>query len=154
LRRPVVGFTLLETVVVLAIISVSLVLAVPSYLNRASNERALNAARALASDLQVAQQEAVTRRMAVTVRFSAADAACPAGRALASYVIAAASAVIKRTCLPADVEWSPPPTTTLTFQPLGTPRAGMTMTLQSARTGRPHTVAIGAGGAVMTDDTR
>lgn len=154
LNRNPEGFTLLETVIVLAIVSIGLALAVPGYLNRASNERTLGAARTLSADLHMAQQEAVTRRAVMTVTFSAADPACTGGGPLASYVIASASAVIKRTCLPSDVEWSPAPAPALAFQSLGAPDAGLTITLRSARTGRQHTVTIKAEGGVIADDTR
>ncbi len=154
LRGPVEGFTFLETVIVLALVGTVLALAVPSYLNRMSTERALSAARTLAADLHVAQQEAVTRRAAVITTFLRADAACPGGEPAASYVITSASSVIKRTCLPADVEWAPVPAARLAFQSLGIPDTGMTIALRSMRSGRQYAVTVKPETGVITDDTR
>ncbi len=155
LKRPIeVGFTLLETVIVLALIGTVLAFAVPSYRNRTSNERALGAARTLAADLHVAQQEAVTHRASAIVTFSGADAACSGSEPVASYVITSASSVIKRTCLPADVEWAPVPAVGLAFQSLGIPDAGLAIVLRSARTGQQYTVTVKAETGVIVDDTR
>ncbi len=152
LRGPVEGFTFLETVIVLALIGTVLAFALPSYRNRTSNERALGAVHTLAADLHVAQQEAVARRASVIVTFSGADAACPAPAA--SYVITSASSVIKRTCLPADVEWAPVPAVRLAFQSLGIPDAGMTIALSSTRTGQQFAVTVKAETGVIVDDAR
>ena len=153
-RAVQVGFTLLELVVVVAIAGTVMVLAVPGYFNHTSNQRTLSAARTLAADLHVAQQEAVTRRAAVIVTFLGADAACSAGQPTASYVISGTSAVIKRTCLPPDVEWAPVPSSGLTFQSLGMPEASFAVALHSRRTGLQHTVTVKAQTGNIADDTR
>ena len=85
LRTCQAGVSYLETVLVFVLVSIVLGIGLPSYRNYTSNQRALVAARTLASDLRVAQQEAVTRRADITVSFSAADAACANAP---SYVIA------------------------------------------------------------------
>ncbi len=155
LTHPIeVGFTFLETVVVLALIGTVLAFAVPSYLNRISNERALGAAHTLAADLHAAQQEAVTRRASVIVTFSGADPACAGNGSAASYVIMSGSSVIKRTCLAADVEWAPVPAVGLAFQSLGIPDAGMTIALRSLRSGQQYTVTVKVETGVIVDDTR
>jgi prepilin-type N-terminal cleavage/methylation domain-containing protein len=141
------GFSLLELVVVVAIAGSLLALSVPGYLNRASNERAVTAARTLAADLRTAQQEAVARRGDVSVSFSSSDQGC------ASYVMAGPSGLIKRACLPADVEWAPQPAK-LTFHSVGVPSGGLHATLRSARTGRQYTVSVSAETGAVTDDTR
>ncbi len=149
--RP--GFTLVETVVVLALVGIILVIALPSYSNYASNQRTLAAARTLASDLGVARQEAVTHRAPVTVRFAAHDSLCRLRASVASYTLSTASSVIKRTCFPEDVEWSPLPAGGLIFRSVGTPQAGMTLTVRSTRTGERHAVTVAAEtGAISGDD--
>ena len=155
LKRSIeVGFTFLETVIVLALFGTVLAFAVPSYRNRTSNERALGAAHTLAADLHMAQQEAVTHRASVIVTFSGADAACPGSGPTASYVITSASSVIKRTCLTTDVEWAPVPAVRITFQSLGIPDADMTIALRSTRTGQQYTFMVRAETGVIVDDAR
>ncbi len=98
------GFSLLETLIVLSVLGIVLAVALPSYTGYASTQRARAAAHVLASDLRVAQQEAMTRRGAITVAFFAADASCSGTPP--SYVIGDPRAAIKRACLPTDVTWS------------------------------------------------
>lgn len=142
------GFTLLETVVVLAIVGVILAVALPSYSNYTSNQRTLAAARTLRADLGVARQEAVTRRAPVTVSFATDDPRCGAG----AYVLSHSGGIIKRTCLPPAVEWAERPDDPLVFESTGAPRATRTVSLRSVRTGRTHRVTATAGtGAVDSD---
>lgn len=151
-RDPVAGFSLLEMLVVLSLLGIILTIALPSYSHYASNQRALSVAHTLASDLQVAEQEAVTRRAAVTVRVSPADAACPGGP-VASYVLGQGDTVIKRACFPSDVTWAVP-RSELVLQPTGVPRAGLTLAVESIRTGKRFSVTAAAGTGTVTDDTR
>lgn len=145
------GFTLLETVVVLALVGLLLVAALPSYSDFVSNQRLEANARLIASDLRVARQEAVTRRAPVAIGFAAADADCTPSAA--SYTLFGGPLVLKRTCLPPDVEWAPVPAVRLVFQSVGVPQTGMTLTVRSARTGTRRSVTISAeSGAV--DDAR
>jgi len=154
-RRPhLTGFTLLETVMVLALVGILVVMVLPSYSNYASNQRALATARTLASDLRVARQEAVTRRATIAVTFAASDASCLPRTAAASYAVTHASSVIKRTCFPADVEWSPLPTGSLMFRSVGAPQAGTTLTVRSTRTGKRHVVTVAAETGAVIDDTQ
>src|SRR5262249_2682908 len=70
------GFSLLETLIVLSILGIVFAVALPSYSRYASTQRARATAHVLASDLRVAQQEAMTRRSAINVTFLAADPLC------------------------------------------------------------------------------
>ncbi len=146
------GFSLVELLIVLALVGLLLAAGLPSYLNAASNQRVRAAARTLVSDLYVARQEAVTRRATVIVRFAAADGAC-AAEAYASYSITEGSTVIKRTCLSPDVTWVSLPPGTLRFQSTGTPESGMSLLLRSVRTGVTYTVRVAPETGAITDDT-
>jgi len=142
------GFTLLETVVVLALIGLSLIVALPSYSNFSSNQRVEAAAGVLASDLSVARQEAVTRRAPITVTFAAGDGRC-APTAADSYTLFHGSLALKWVCLPGGVEWATVTAGPLIFQSTGVPQIGMTLTMRSARTGVRHSVTVSAeSGAV------
>ncbi|MDR7533717.1 MAG: hypothetical protein QN183_03900 [Armatimonadota bacterium] len=144
------GVSYLETVLVLALAGVVLGLSLPSYRNYQSNQRALAVARTLASDLRVAQQEALTRRADVDVTFAASDPACVDRP---SYTIAQAAAVIKRYCFPADVEWSSLPAA-LAWDPTGIPQAGGTLRVRSSLTGKAYHICVAAQTGAITDDTR
>ena len=160
--RP--GFTLLELVVVVALLGLLAVLVVPSYTHFASNQRMVGVAQTLVADLRVARQEAVTRRATITVTFAGDDGTChqavgspraPAPRsAIASYTIRLDTTVIKRTCLPPDVAWSPHPPRDVAFRSVGTPTAAVALTVRSLRTGKGHEVAVAAESGAVTDAPR
>jgi prepilin-type N-terminal cleavage/methylation domain-containing protein len=147
------GFSLLELVVALSLVGLLLGLAFPGYSAHLSNQRAADAARGLVSDLRVAQQEAVTRRVPIAVTFSAADPSCAAGPA-ASYVLAQDVSVIKRTCLPAGVDWAPLPKGRLIFKTTGGAQGPLHLDLRTARTGRQHAVSVEAETGAITSDVR
>jgi prepilin-type N-terminal cleavage/methylation domain-containing protein len=63
------GFTMLELMMVLGIISVVMGLAVPSFLSWLPGLRLSNAARQIATDLQLARMRAISQNTATTVNF-------------------------------------------------------------------------------------
>ncbi len=146
------GFSLLETLIVISLLGIALAIALPSYARYTSTQRARTVAHLLASDLGVAQQEAVTRRVDVTVTFSSEDAACP-GKA-ASYWLGNAATVIKRVCFPPDVVWGTWPLGPVVFTPSGRTEAGAALAVQSTRTGEPFALSVEAETGVVVDATR
>ncbi len=147
------GFSLLETLIVVSVLGIALAIALPSYGRFASSQRARAAAHLLASDLRVAQQEAITRRVEVTVTFSSGDAACPS-KAVASYWLGQASTVIKRVCFPPDVIWGTRPSGSLVFTPSGRTETGAALAVQSARTGAQFALSVAAETGAVIDATR
>jgi competence protein ComGD len=146
------GFSLLETLIVLSILGIVFALALPSYSRYASTQRARAAAHVLASDLRVAQQEAMTRRSAISVTFLAADPRC--SESAPSYVIGDPRAAIKRACLPADVTWDPVPARPLVFQPTGTSDTSATLSVASTRSARRFRIGVAERTGVVTDVDR
>jgi type II secretory pathway pseudopilin PulG len=146
------GFSLLETLIVFSILGIVFVVALPSYTRYASTQRARAAADVLASDLRVAQQEAMTRRGAISVAFFAVDPSCSGS--LPSYVIGDPRAAIKRACLPADVTWAPEPAPPVVFQPTGATDSGATLSVESKRSGRRFTVTVAERTGVVTGAER
>ncbi len=144
---------MLRALIPLCLLAIILAVVLPSYLHYASDQRALAVAHTLASDLRVAEREAVTRRAAVTVTFPLADVTCPGG-SVASYVLRQGGTVIKRACFPSDVSWSLSRAGATEFQPTGAPRAGLTLAVQSVRTGKRFPVTVAAGTGVVTDSTQ
>jgi type IV fimbrial biogenesis protein FimT len=147
------GFSLLETLIALSVLGIVVAIVFPSYSRYASNQRTRAAAHLLASDLRVAQQEAITRRGEVTVTFSSSDAACPNGTA-ASYVMEHASTVIKRICLPPDIVWGARPSGAVVFTPSGQAGTGATLAVQSTRTGVQFPLSVVAGTGAVIDAPR
>ena len=146
------GFSLLEMLIVLCVLGIVLAIVLPSYGRFASNQRTLAASHLLASDLRVAQQEAVTRRAEVSVTFSAADPACSGHPA--SYALGEPETVIKRVCLPPDVGWAPRQAHPVVFQPEGSAEGDASVIVQSARTGKRFAVTVAAGTGAVTDAAR
>lgn len=68
--RKVQGFTLIELMVVLAVMGVVLSMAVPSVSSFMEKRRIINAAEAVFSELQYARSEAISRSRNVYVKFS------------------------------------------------------------------------------------
>jgi prepilin-type N-terminal cleavage/methylation domain-containing protein len=152
LRTPGDGFSLIELMVVTALVSLLLMLGLPRYSDYASNQRTLGTARALASDLDAARQEAVTRRLPITIAFAGADDACPSRPA--SYTVAQQASVIKRQCLAPDVVWAPLPEAPVTFKATGGAGGTAHLILRSARTGRQYRVTINGDTGAVDDDIR
>jgi competence protein ComGD len=146
------GFSLLETLIVLSILGIVFAVALPSYSRYASTQRARAAAHVLASDLRVAQQEAMTRRSAIRVTFMAADPRC--SESTPSYVIGDPRAAIKRACLPADVTWDRMPDRPIEFQPAGTSDTSATLSVASTRSGRRFTVGVAERTGAVTEAER
>lgn len=73
-RSAVGGFTLIELMVVVAVISVILTLAVPSFNGMLARKRLEGAAQELGTDLQYARSEAVARNIEVRVATNAVNA--------------------------------------------------------------------------------
>ena len=146
------GFSLLETLIVLSVLGIVFAVALPSYSRYASTQRARATAHVLASDLRVAQQEAMARRSPINVTFLAVDPLC---RPTApSYVIGDPQAAIKRSCFPADVLWDPMASRPIVFQPAGPPDTAATLSVASTRSGRHFTVTVADGTGVVTEADR
>jgi type II secretory pathway pseudopilin PulG len=147
------GFSLVELVIVLGLAGLLLAFGLPNYLDYTSNQRTVAVARTLASDLHVALQEAVTRRLPIAVSFSTADDTCgsPGAR---SYALAQDASVIKRLCFPPDVEWAPLPWAPMVFKATGGADGPSQLVVRSTRTGRQHRVIISLETGAITDDTR
>jgi type IV fimbrial biogenesis protein FimT len=73
------GFTLGEMLTAIAVIAISLSLAVPSYQNVVRNNRRATAINQLVSTLHMARSEAVTRNAQVTICMSSDGATCSDG---------------------------------------------------------------------------
>ena len=68
-HKRTLGFTLIEMMVVIAIIAVLSAIAVPSFMEYARNQRLNGAARQVYSDLMNARQQAVTENKKIIVEF-------------------------------------------------------------------------------------
>lgn len=73
-RRPSLGLTLIELLVVVALLGIIASLAAPSFTDYIGRKRVEGFASELASDLQYARSEAVSRNTAVRVVFTSATA--------------------------------------------------------------------------------
>ncbi len=147
------GFSLLETLIVVSLLGIMLAIVLPSYVGYASNQRGIATAHTLASDLRVAQQEAIARRASVEVRFPVRDAACHTSP-VPSYVLVDGARVIKRTCFPADVNWATQPPSSLVFDASGAAQSGATLVLRSMRTAKAFSVTVTVGTGVVSVDPR
>jgi type IV fimbrial biogenesis protein FimT len=76
-RAPSLGFTMVELLIVVALIAVVLSLAAPSFKDFILMQRLKGINAQLVTDLQFARSEAVSRRVEVHLKFRAATAATP-----------------------------------------------------------------------------
>ncbi|OQC55298.1 MAG: Fimbrial protein precursor [Deltaproteobacteria bacterium ADurb.Bin022] len=68
-KKRTLGFTLIEMMVVIAVIAVLSAIAVPSFMEYARNQRLNGAARQVYTDLMNARQQAVTENKKIIVQF-------------------------------------------------------------------------------------
>lgn len=64
------GYTLIEAMLVLAVLGVLLVMAIPNFMNMMEKRRVLAAAEAIYSDLRWARSESIKRNIEVRIRFN------------------------------------------------------------------------------------
>lgn len=156
------GFTVLETLFVVAVLGVLVALALPAYRNVMLERRVQNVTREIAADLRVAQQAAVAKsaeakcvgvaflsnRVAVYVVPEDASFNCstPTASALQSYGI-----LITSQDYPPGVVVSPSPEDAVAFGPSGSPTSSNGSTaFQVTVSGGAYTraVCVGAAGLV------
>jgi type IV fimbrial biogenesis protein FimT len=75
-RRKQRGITLGELLTVMAVIGISLSIAVPSFSNMMNNNRRITAVNRMVTTMHSARSEAITRNVQVTVCASTAGASC------------------------------------------------------------------------------
>lgn len=150
--RAVHGFSLVEMIVVVAILAITAGIALPSYQNFALGSKLGSMANLMVSSAHLARSEAIKRNTAVTLCVSSNGTSCGSGGWEQGWVVLAGTTVIQRQqALSAgfkgnssqDTHSFPPSgvgtaTTTVTFC-RATPEAGGTeRVLTISATGRPE----------------
>jgi prepilin-type N-terminal cleavage/methylation domain-containing protein len=150
------GFTLIEVIIAVVILSIVAAVTVPSWSTASDTSQALAAVRIVAADLEYAQSVAITYRKSVTVTFDVDDD---------SYTVKDASGFLTHPFRKDDfevamddmsgteeaeisaAEFGSPATATLVFDETGTPTAGGTVKIQAGNA--THTITVsGATGRV------
>ena len=130
------GFTLLELVMVVALISLLLVSGAHSLRTAMAREEVDGWARSIAYDLTSAQQAAVTRRSTVTATFQNQ-----------TYSIVAGGTTLRQQTLPAYISLGS--LQTVSFDRRGTPSAAFTLTITST-TGQTFILTVDGGTGRVT----
>ena len=116
------GFSILEMVIVLAIVSVLITLSYTNWRGYTAQQRLRFGAIQMASNLREAEERAKAERSQYTIAFTGSSG---------SYVIARSTGGFhENASLPTGV--TPQASDTVTFSPFGVPDAAHTVTLQSA----------------------
>ncbi|TMI86920.1 MAG: prepilin-type N-terminal cleavage/methylation domain-containing protein [Bacillati bacterium ANGP1] len=130
------GFTILEMVIVLAIMSILVTLSFTHWRNYTAQQRLRYGAIQMASNLREAEERAKAERSQYTVTLTGASS---------SYVIArSGGGFLENATLPTGV--TPQTADTVTFSAFGVPDAAHTITLQS--TAGTRTASVNASGAI------
>jgi prepilin-type N-terminal cleavage/methylation domain-containing protein len=130
------GFTILEMVIALAIVSVLVTLSYSNWRNYSAQQRLRFAAIQVASNIREAEERAKAERSQYTITFTGASG---------SYVIARSTGGFhENASLPTGV--TPQASDTVTFSPFGVPDAAHTVTLQS--TAGTRTASVDSVGAI------
>ncbi|MEW6334909.1 MAG: GspH/FimT family pseudopilin [Thermodesulfobacteriota bacterium] len=146
------GLTLLELIIVVAILGIVSAIAAPNFMNYMAERRLKGAARMVMSDLMAARQNAVSRNHEFKVFFSEdqmtytilADAN---NNGSADTGEATEAKNIRNDYYDIALGASANPI----FSPRGTASPGSTVTLTSARTGATQCVTVGLTGRVKID---
>jgi len=132
------GFSLMELMIVVAVMGIVSAIAAPNYIDYMANERLKGAARMVMSDLMLARAKAVTQNINVTVAFTSNYSYTITGDATARD--------IRNDYYDVTFSASANPI----FYPRGT-TGGTTVTLTSARTGASKCVMAASTGRVKID---
>ncbi|MDI6771988.1 MAG: GspH/FimT family protein [bacterium] len=128
------AYSLIELVVVLALVGILLSMAVYGIRLAAAREEVDGWVRGVAADLSSGQQDAITRR--VNVRATFLDH---------TYTIAVVGgATLRQEILPGHITFGSPQQQ-VTFDRRGVPSAPLTLTVSSTSTGRSYTIQVAGG---------
>lgn len=140
MSRPkgLAGFTLIELMLVVALLAVFASLALPSFQTLIRNNRTESTANELAALLQYARGEAVTRSLSIT-----------ATAANGSWVVSQGNTSLRSMNVPASPMSISPTSTTLTFYSNGTASANTSIYVcQSSNTASGYLIEITASGLI------
>jgi type IV fimbrial biogenesis protein FimT len=120
-RKVFFGFTLIEMLVTIAILSIVMMLAVPSFNDATLGSRLSSYANGLISSAYLARAEAVKRNSPVTLCVSANGATCTTGGWEQGWIVLATSAVLQsQPSLPSGLKITEKDgKSTIVFQPTG-----------------------------------
>lgn len=130
------AYSLIELVVVLALVGILLAMGVHGIRLAAAREEVDGWVRGVAADLSSGQQDAITRR--VNVRATFRDH---------TYTITIAvdgGAILRQEILPGHITFGSPQQQ-VTFDRRGVPSAPLTLTVSSTSTGRSYTIQVAGG---------
>lgn len=152
IRRPK-GFTLVELMIVIAIMAILVKIAVPRYAMAANRQQAEAAARRIAADLEEARQAARSLSATVTVVFSPTNASYDV-----FYPATGSAAALTRTIrlgrppLSAQitgVSFTAPSATTVTFNGYGIASSSGTVTVKAGNFVKKVTIAADLGSVAI-----
>lgn len=138
------GFTLLEMLIVIAILGTLLAIGIPKFRTSQANNELRLAAVQLSSDLKYARQIGVATGGS-TVDFTAPPQGYARGYAIKNF----SGQVLKRSGIPSSATWTLL-ADTVTFSANGVASAGGNTTLTSLQTGKTATVSLTAATGMVT----
>lgn len=149
-RTSMAGFTLLELLITIAVVSIMIGIAVPSFRDMVANQSVRSAAETLHSSIVQARAEAVKRNANVTLR-PATGETWSNGWLIVTAAAPADSAAVHRERLAAGVTVSAGTTASLVFRPSGRISGSASFELTSATdSSRKRCVTVSLDGRANT----
>lgn len=146
-QRSIVGFTLVELMVSIALVAIVASVAVPSFNSLVQGNRLISASNQLLSAFHTARSEAIKRSQTITLCATSDGSSCAATSDWSNWLIMAGNEIVVQGRLADGLNVSGPAATSINFTALGLVR-------DNSGAGFASTVQVCTTSSAVSDNTR